>query len=137
MKITPTDATVVEQSLECSERFAEIFDRHVSSIHGYLARRTGHERADPLVGEVFRVAFETRHRYQLDRPSALPWLYGIASNVLRQARRTQRLVSLRISAPLSLASSLQRQASRTCTTASSCPPASPLISDTASSGRMS
>lgn len=36
------------------------------------------------------MAFETRHRYDLDRPSALPWLYGIASNVLRQARRTDR-----------------------------------------------
>lgn len=90
MKAPPTDATVIERSLGDSECFAEIFDRHVSSIHSYLARRTGSERADALVGEVFRVAFETRHRYHLDRPSALPWLYGIASNVLRQARRTDR-----------------------------------------------
>lgn len=90
MKITPTDSAVIERSLDESECFAEIFDRHVSSIHGYLARRTGSERADALVGEVFRVAFETRHRYQLQRPDALPWLYGIASNVLRQSRRTER-----------------------------------------------
>lgn len=90
MKAPPTDAMVIERSLADSECFAEIFDRHVSPIHGYLARRTGSERADALVGEVFRVAFETRHRYDLDRPSALPWLYGISSNVLRQARRTDR-----------------------------------------------
>lgn len=90
MRMTPTDATVIEQSLDESECFAEIFERHVSSIHGYLARRAGSDRSDALVGEVFRVAFETRHRYHLDRPSALPWLYGIASNVLRQSWRTER-----------------------------------------------
>lgn len=90
MKAPLTDSMVIERSLDDSECFAEIFDRHVSPIHSYLARRTGTERADALVGEVFRVAFETRHRYDLDRPGALPWLYGIASNVLRQARRTDR-----------------------------------------------
>ena len=84
-----TDATIIERSVHAPEAFGAIFDRHVTAIHGYLSRRTGSDAADGLVGDVFRVAFENRSRYQSDRSSALPWLYGIAANVLRQHRRTE------------------------------------------------
>ncbi len=89
MDNTPTDADVIQRSLDEPECFAAIFDRHVVAIHGYLARRAGLQSADGLVGEVFRVAFEARQRYLADRPEALPWLYGIAANVLRQHRRAE------------------------------------------------
>lgn len=46
--------------------------------------------ADDLAGEVFRIAFESRSRYRTDRPCALPWLYGIGANVLRQSRRGEQ-----------------------------------------------
>lgn len=84
-----TDAEVIRRSRDEPECFAVIFDRHVLPIHSYLGRRSGSQSADALVGEVFRVAFETRQRYRADRPDALPWLYGIAANVLRQHRRTE------------------------------------------------
>ena len=84
-----TDAMIIERSMRAPECFGAIFDRHVTEVHGYLSRRTGFDAADGLVGDVFRIAFESRSRYRTDRPSALPWLYGIAANVLRQHRRTQ------------------------------------------------
>jgi RNA polymerase sigma factor (sigma-70 family) len=37
---------------------------------------------------LFRVAFEQRARYDTARPSCLPWLYGIAGNLLRHRRRS-------------------------------------------------
>jgi RNA polymerase sigma factor (sigma-70 family) len=42
-----------------------------------------------MVGEVFRVAFERRESYDLDRPMARPWLYGIATNLLAKHRRRE------------------------------------------------
>ena len=38
---------------------------------------------------MFRIAFEGRATYQLDRPNCLPWLYGIAKNLLLKERRRQ------------------------------------------------
>lgn len=84
-----TDAMIIGRSVRAPECFGAIFDRHVTEVHGYLSRRTGSGTADGLVGDVFRIAFENRSRYRTDRPSALPWLYGIAANVLRQHRRTE------------------------------------------------
>jgi RNA polymerase sigma-70 factor (ECF subfamily) len=81
-----TDAEVIVASLESPEDFGVIFDRHCVAIHAYLARRVARE-SDALLGDVFRVAFERRGSYQLDRPDALPWLYGIAWNVIARERR--------------------------------------------------
>lgn len=86
----PTDAEVISRSLADPQAFAVVFDRHVAAVHGYLSRRGGTECGDSLTGEVFRIAFETRGRYAAQYPSALPWLYGIAANVLRQDTRSQR-----------------------------------------------
>jgi len=85
-----TDAEVIDASVGDPQRFATIFDGHVTSIHRFLERRCGADGADSLTGECFRIAFERRAAYRLDRPDALPWLYGIADNVLRQRRRTER-----------------------------------------------
>lgn len=73
-------------------------------IHRFLTRRIDPGDADGLVGEVFRIAFERRSSFDLDRPSARPWLYGIATNVLAHHRRSEvrrfhamaRLASVRI-----------------------------------------
>lgn len=85
-----TDATIIERSVCASEVFGTVFDRHFTEIHGYLSRRAGSDIAGELVGDVFRIAFENRSRYRTDRPCALPWLYGIAANVLRQSRRGEQ-----------------------------------------------
>jgi len=84
------DAAIIGASVADPERFAAIFDRHAVRIHGYLSRRVGRDAADLLLGDVFRVAFENRERYDTDRADAGPWLYGIASNLLRQHRRSEQ-----------------------------------------------
>jgi RNA polymerase sigma factor (sigma-70 family) len=83
------DATIIEQSLHRPQRFAAIFDRHAAHIQRYLARRLGRQLADDLVAETFLVAFGKRARYDLGRPDARPWLYGIATNLVRQQQRAE------------------------------------------------
>lgn len=83
------DADVIGASLSEPARFGAIFDRHAPYIQRYLARRLGQQIADDLVAETFLVAFRRRDRYDLARPNALPWLYGIATNLLAQHRRDE------------------------------------------------
>lgn len=82
------DSQVMRESAADPQAFGQIFDRHFDAIYGFLHRRVGGSLADDLAGEVFRVAFESRHRFDLERSSARPWLYGIAANVVRRHRRT-------------------------------------------------
>jgi RNA polymerase sigma-70 factor (ECF subfamily) len=49
--------------------------------------RAGTEVAEGLVGDLFRIAFERRRTFDASRASALPWLYGIGSNLLLKHRR--------------------------------------------------
>lgn len=85
-----SDSAVIGRSLHDPHAFALIFDRHFARIHSYLARRAGVAVADDVASEVFTVAFARRGAYDLDRTDALPWLYGIASNLLHAAWRAQR-----------------------------------------------
>ena len=85
-----TDAEVVRASLGHPAAFAEIFDRHHEPIHRFLWTRAG-DAADDLAAEVFRIAFERRHDFDLAYESARPWLFGIAANLARtHHRRTAR-----------------------------------------------
>lgn len=84
------DAAVIAISRAHPERFAAIFDRHFRAIHGYVARRVGVQVAEELAGETFRIAFEQRDRFDTARSSALPWLYGIAANLVRTHARGSR-----------------------------------------------
>ncbi len=84
-----SDADVIAASLAAPVQFGTIFDRHATVLHRYLVRRLGPEEADTMVGEVFRIAFEKRATYDLDRPTARPWLYGIATHLLAKHRRRE------------------------------------------------
>jgi RNA polymerase sigma-70 factor (ECF subfamily) len=79
-----TDEQVVGWS-EAGEpaAFVELVWRHGPAVHAYLARRTGRQDADDLLGEVWLQAFKGRASYDRRCPDARPWLYGIARNVLR------------------------------------------------------
>ena len=83
----PSDAEVIGRSLEQPEAFGLIYDRHAAIVLRFLGRRVGAEVAEGLVGELFRIAFERRKTFDVSRPSALPWLYGIGSNLLLKHRR--------------------------------------------------
>jgi RNA polymerase sigma-70 factor (ECF subfamily) len=82
-----TDAELITASVGQPECFQAVFDRHFSVIHRYLRRRVGAELAAELTSETFLAAFRSRERYIPGQVSALPWLYGIASNLLRMHQR--------------------------------------------------
>ena len=84
-----SDADVIAASMVQPDRFGVIFDRHATALFRYLVRRVGVDAADALLGELFRVAFEKRHGYDLARPNARPWLYGIAVRLLAHHKRSE------------------------------------------------
>lgn len=86
----PSDAAVIASSLEDDKRFGEIFERHFPGIYRYVARRLGPEDAADVSGEVFVTAFRRRLDYDLARPDALPWLYGIATRLISHHRHAER-----------------------------------------------
>jgi RNA polymerase sigma-70 factor (ECF subfamily) len=79
-----TDGALIEWSVRGRpDAFVEVVRRHEIAVHKFLARRAGRDAADDLLGEVWERAFGTRHRFRPEYDDALPWLYGIARNVLR------------------------------------------------------
>lgn len=88
MEHSRPDSELVARSLEEPRDFELIFDRHFGKVHRYLHRRAGSEVADELAAETFAVAFERRAHCRANG-SVLPWLYGIATNLLRRRRRTE------------------------------------------------
>jgi RNA polymerase sigma-70 factor (ECF subfamily) len=83
------DHELIRQSRDRPEVFGQIFDRYATVVHHYLARRVGGTLADDLTAETFLIAFRGRDRYDTDHSDALPWLYGIAANLVRGHRRTE------------------------------------------------
>ncbi len=90
MSTTASDADAISDSLDDPGAFVTIFDRHFDAIRDYLARRLGDDAAADLAAETFTRAFDVRKRYDLSHEDARPWLYGIASNVIRRHARDER-----------------------------------------------
>ncbi|MEU2133871.1 RNA polymerase sigma factor [Streptomyces sp. NPDC018352] len=84
-----SDASVIERSWDEPDAFAVLFDRYADDIHRYAARRLGADVADDLMAETFVIAFQRRRRYDLSRPQARPWLYGIVTNLVGEHRRAE------------------------------------------------
>jgi RNA polymerase sigma factor (sigma-70 family) len=84
-----TDAALIERSLNEPDLFSEVFDRYYTEIHGYVSRRLGSGLADDVASETFLIAFDRRRRYDAAHPSARPWLYGIASNLVSRHHRAE------------------------------------------------
>jgi RNA polymerase sigma factor (sigma-70 family) len=73
-----------------SEAFGMVFERHARTIYNFCFRRVGNwDAAEDLVSMVFLEAWR-----RVDKPlqsgKELPWLFGIATNVLRNRRRAER-----------------------------------------------
>jgi RNA polymerase sigma-70 factor (ECF subfamily) len=86
----PSDAALIARSLGEPEVFSTVFDRHFAVIHRYLARRVGSTRADDLASQTFAVAFERRATFDQRIDNARPWLFGIATNLMRNETRAER-----------------------------------------------
>lgn len=68
--------------------FDEMFSLEFPAIHRYARRRVGADVADDIAAETFTIAFARWDRFDLGRP-VRPWLFGIATNVLRRYRRDE------------------------------------------------
>jgi RNA polymerase sigma-70 factor (ECF subfamily) len=70
---------------------AASWDAHAQRIFRYCFRRTGDAvLAEDLTSIVFLEAWRRRDEIELPSEARLPWLYGVATNVLRNQRRNQR-----------------------------------------------
>jgi RNA polymerase sigma-70 factor (ECF subfamily) len=85
-----TDAELIARSVGEPEVFGLLFDRHVAAVHAFAQRRVGPDLAEEVTAEAFARGFAQRHRYERGHEHALPWLLGIASNLLRRHWRTER-----------------------------------------------
>jgi RNA polymerase sigma factor (sigma-70 family) len=85
-----TDAAAIGRSVAEPSAFGPVFDRHFQAVYAYGQRRVGLELAEEVAAETFLRAFESRGRYDAAHPDALPWLLGIAGNVMRRHWRTER-----------------------------------------------
>jgi RNA polymerase sigma-70 factor (ECF subfamily) len=83
-----SDSDVLASLPRQPELMGVLYERHALAVFRYLARRAGPGTAEDLVSEVFVAALDARKRVVAhDSGSALPWLYGIAMNVLRRHLR--------------------------------------------------
>jgi RNA polymerase sigma-70 factor (ECF subfamily) len=87
----PSDATLWKRSRAGDrDAFAELFERHAREIYNYCFRRVGRwATAEELLSVVFLEAWRHRHK-KLPPDKVLAWLYGIATNVVRNQRRSER-----------------------------------------------
>jgi RNA polymerase sigma-70 factor, ECF subfamily len=85
---TSYDAAVIAASLTDPAAFAAVFDRHWPPLYRFCASRAGAAGED-IAAETFRIAFDERTRFDPARGDAGPWLYGIATNLLRRWFRTR------------------------------------------------
>jgi len=83
------DASVIMRSRHEPEAFSALFTRHAAAIQRYVTRRLGSDAADDVVADTFLLAFRQRGSYDPARANALPWLYGIATNLIGRHRRNE------------------------------------------------
>lgn len=73
------------------EALTTLFDRYGDRIYNHCFRATGDwADAEDAVATVFLEVWRHRHRVRAHDGSALPWLYGVATNVCRNLTRSRR-----------------------------------------------
>lgn len=102
-----TDASLLRAAASDPSAFSELYSRHVHVVHRWFMRRIAWAATD-LTAETFARAWLARGRFRDERAgSALPWLLGIAANVLADTVRRDRVETRareRLGLPLDLAS---------------------------------
>lgn len=86
---SPTDAELIAASAREPEAFTQLFERHWRALFRFCQGRAGAAGED-IAAETFRVAFDRRWRYDARYGDARAWLFGIATNLLRDHFRTSR-----------------------------------------------
>lgn len=90
-----TDAELLDAAGHDPAAFRELYDRHAVAVHAFALRRVGSpEAALEITAETFARAWYSRRKFRDQRDgTVLPWLYGVAANVIRESARRRRMAS--------------------------------------------
>lgn len=90
-EMEPSDASLWARTRAGDgDAFGLLFERHATTIYNYCFRRLGDwAAAEDMLSVVFLEAWRRREK-DLPEDKVLPWLYGIATNVVRNRRRSER-----------------------------------------------
>lgn len=87
-----TDAQLIHEARNDPDAFAELYRRHVASVHRWFRARTPESIALDLTAETFAQAALSLRRFRdQSAGSAAPWLYGIARNLLGRYAEQERV----------------------------------------------
>lgn len=91
LMVDPSDADLWARSRAGdADAFGCLFERHAQAIYNYCFRRVGAwTAAEDALSLVFLEAWRRRDA-EVEPDKVLAWLYGIATNVVRNQRRSQR-----------------------------------------------
>ncbi|MBC6460782.1 RNA polymerase sigma factor [Actinomadura sp. HBU206391] len=84
-----TDAELVERFRRDPQQFTAVHDRHFRDIYLYVAGRLDVQNAEDIAAETFCVAFGQRDQFDPERGGLRPWLFGIATTLVAQHRRSE------------------------------------------------
>jgi RNA polymerase sigma-70 factor (ECF subfamily) len=71
---------------DAGERFTATYHRHYRQVYAYAVSRMGRGLADDIVSETFLVMWR---RWAAVPPDPLPWLLGVARNVIHERYRDE------------------------------------------------
>src|ERR1700745_2603799 len=76
--------------IEAPADFEDAFREHFAPVYRFIARRVGTGLAEDLAAESFATAYRRRASYDPDHGSLRPWLFGIATNIVREHWRDEQ-----------------------------------------------
>lgn len=87
-----TDEQLLARAGEDPAAFEEFYRRHVGKVVGFAVRRCSRPGEVPdLVAAVWLEVIESAHLFNPARGRAVPWLFGVAANLMAsEARRSRR-----------------------------------------------
>jgi RNA polymerase sigma-70 factor (ECF subfamily) len=89
-----TDAQLIKAARTDPDAFGELYRRHAGVVHAFLQSRVPERVAGELTAETFAQAALSLKRFRDEKDgSGLPWLYGIARNLLRTFHERERIES--------------------------------------------
>lgn len=84
-----SDGELLDSAGHDEAAFEEFVGRHRLPLVRYVNRRLGSAFIDDIVSETFAVAFARRARFDITQADARPWLFGIATNLIRRHSRAE------------------------------------------------
>lgn len=89
IQLVTTDSDLIRRSSEDPQAFAALYDKYARAVHRYAATRAGESVAEDVMSQTFLIAYEGLDSFDHRWEDARPWLFGIATNLLRRHHRTE------------------------------------------------